>query len=623
MAARASEGRGDRPQAHFQSLRNNSRASAVLGRLKGGFGLVLILACYLLLSITYSLVVPLFEAPDEPGHFQYVRFVATRHALPVEDRPGYPDYIQTAGHAPLYYILGALLTGWIETPDYPNGWPRNPYFAYGPDSLGANVFQHPLSEHFPFQETALAAHLLRALSIVIGAGTVIATWLLARAIFPLDEWLPLGAAAFVAFLPQFIFIDASMNNDNLVNMLSAAALIPIARIGEGKATRVRDFALLGIVVGLANLAKGSAIVLIPVAGVSILMGCRLLGWRSVLRNAIVSASTFLVVAGGWFVRNLIEFGDPLALNWRAVAYPDIVRTSPVTVQEIIGSGQAAWASFWAKFGWGNVNVDDWIYEVLAMATALALFGLLIRIAREWRNPAFPRRAFALLVLDTLGVGVVFIAFWYSYPVGGDQGRYMFTAIAPLAILFVWGLGGIFPSRWRGLASGLIGVGLVSLSAVIPFSTLIPAYQPFTPPPPITASQVPAAATRSALVFANEIRVYAFIIPPSGVTRGKTFSATFYWQAVTAPSQDDFVTVKLVADNGRVLDFRSRRPGGRRSPTNMWEAGEIVPDNFRLTVPVDAPSGEAKILVGFTPRGGAALVTPLGESEPALSTIRIN
>lgn len=592
-------------------------------QLQGRYGLALILAAYLLLSITYSLVVPLFEAPDEPGHFQYVRYVATRHALPVEDRPGYPDYIQTAGHAPLYYVLGALLTGWIQTPDYPAGWPRNPYFAYGPDSLGANVFQHPLSERFPFQNTALAAHLLRLLSIAMGAGTVMATWFLARSLFPKEAWLPFGAAAFVAFLPQFIFIDSSMNNDNLVNMLSTVALIQIVRIGEGQTAANRDFAILGIVVGLANLAKGSAIVLVPLAGAAILLGTRPLVWRIALRNSLLSAATFLIVAGGWFVRNLIQFGDPLALNWRAVAYPDIVRTAPVSWAEIVDSSQAAWASFWAKFGWGNVNADDWMYQLLGVVTTVAVIGFAIRLAREWRRPGFPRRGFSLLVLDIVGVAAVFVGFWYSYPVGGDQGRYMFTALAPLAIFFVWGLAAMFPRRWDAAPSVVTSVGLLALAAALPFTTIVPAYVPFAPPAPITPSQVPATAVRTDLVFGDEIRVYSYLLPSGGAARGKTLSVKFYWQAIRQPTSDDNVSVRLVAANGRLLDQKLRRPGGRRSPTDLWKPGEIIPDIFRLTVPEDAPAGEARLLVGFTPRAGDPLEAVPGGALPTVASVRIN
>jgi hypothetical protein len=74
----------------------------------------LILAVYFVLAGVYALVTPIFEAPDEPAHFEYVRYIALHRALPVEPRPAFPDHIQTAGHPPLYYALGALVVGGVD-----------------------------------------------------------------------------------------------------------------------------------------------------------------------------------------------------------------------------------------------------------------------------------------------------------------------------------------------------------------------------------------------------------------------------------------------------------------------------------------------------------------------------
>ena len=66
---------------------------------------------YVMLALAYSVVIPLFEGPDEVANFEHVRFLAQQHTLPSESRPGYPGYVQSAGHPPLYYALGAVLAG--------------------------------------------------------------------------------------------------------------------------------------------------------------------------------------------------------------------------------------------------------------------------------------------------------------------------------------------------------------------------------------------------------------------------------------------------------------------------------------------------------------------------------
>jgi Predicted membrane protein (DUF2142) len=589
----------------------------------GYAALAIIVAAYFCLSITYSLVVPIFEAPDEPAHFEYVRYVADKRAIPFENHPWYPGYVQTAGHGPLYYALGVLIAGWIDVSDSAAGWPRNPYFAYGPDSLGANLYQHSAAEQFPFRGTPLAVHLLRVISVVLGAGTVIATWSLARTVFPHERWLPLGAAAFVAFLPQFIFVSASVNSDNLVNFLSALGMISVVRIGQGLGRRARDLVGLGLVVGLASLAKGSGLALIPIGGAAMLVRGKRFGWHLWLRDVLLSAATFLLVAGWWFALTATRLGDLGAYNSSQIAYPALVRTHPPSLAELSNFAQAAWISFWAKFGWGNIGVDERIYELLGIAGALALVGLAVRAARDWRSPDFPRKAFFLLLLDVVVVGMLFISFWYAYPVGGDQGRYMFTAVAPLAVLFVWGLSAYFPSGLGAAAPALTGIGLFALAAAVPFTTLIPAYQPISRPLPIAAVDVPSRATFSDLVFANDIRVYAFLVPSKPIARGRTFSVTFYWQAMRHPLADDKVSVRLVAQHGDVLDVKSRRPGGGRSPTDTWQTGDIMPDKFYFTVPLNAPAGEARLMVGFSERGGDPLKTLSGAPEAATAKIVID
>jgi hypothetical protein len=47
------------------------------------FGLLL---AFSLLAVIYSLTTPLFEAPDEPLHYAYVRWLAEGHGLPQRPR---------------------------------------------------------------------------------------------------------------------------------------------------------------------------------------------------------------------------------------------------------------------------------------------------------------------------------------------------------------------------------------------------------------------------------------------------------------------------------------------------------------------------------------------------------
>jgi hypothetical protein len=69
-----------------------------------------ILASYLILAITYSLITPIFEAPDEMAHFAYVKNLVDGQgfpALPVRTSDDSPA--QESSHSPLYYSAAALV----------------------------------------------------------------------------------------------------------------------------------------------------------------------------------------------------------------------------------------------------------------------------------------------------------------------------------------------------------------------------------------------------------------------------------------------------------------------------------------------------------------------------------
>ena len=52
--------------------------------------LLVILALYLILGVLYAVRTPAWQAPDEPAHYNYVRFVATTGGFPVLQMGDYP-----------------------------------------------------------------------------------------------------------------------------------------------------------------------------------------------------------------------------------------------------------------------------------------------------------------------------------------------------------------------------------------------------------------------------------------------------------------------------------------------------------------------------------------------------
>lgn len=108
-----------------------------------------------------------------------------------------------------------------------------------------------------------------------------------------------------------------------------------------------------------------------------------------------------------------------------------------------------WASFWGYFGWLSRPLPWWGYLLLAAANVAAGFGLLQALptaARRWRRQALTPgdRALALAALALL---LILAQVWT--PMLGQawqpQGRYLFPALLPIALLLVAG--------WEGALAG--------------------------------------------------------------------------------------------------------------------------------------------------------------------------
>ena len=200
--------------------------------------LMVLLGLHLALGLVYDWATPVFEAPDEGYHMAMARWIALGNGLPVQ-RPGVKtDWQQEGSQPPLYHSLVAGLTGWIDTSNWPDVFVWNPLSHIGvPGTVtNANLYRHTSAEAFPYHGTALAVHVGRWFSLALSLVTIVLAYWLSLAVFPKRQTLALAAAALVALNPQAIFINASVNNDNLLTLLSTASLLVTLRFMSPSST---------------------------------------------------------------------------------------------------------------------------------------------------------------------------------------------------------------------------------------------------------------------------------------------------------------------------------------------------------------------------------------------------
>src|SRR5690349_2029196 len=150
------------------------------------FELLALVVAFVALATLYSVVTPLGEGPDEPGHARYMFFLAREGRLPVQQAGAATSDVPGEGHQPpLAYALVARLAAWLPREDRQFDMPGNTRFTWANPAAGAaelNAVAHGSREYIPWRGFVLAWHLARLASVALGAATVLFTYLAASAV---------------------------------------------------------------------------------------------------------------------------------------------------------------------------------------------------------------------------------------------------------------------------------------------------------------------------------------------------------------------------------------------------------------------------------------------------------
>jgi len=592
----------------------------------------MLLLAFIVTGLSYSVIVPVFEAPDENAHFAYARYMAQTGSLPVQDPANPGPWSQEGSQPPLYYLLAALVIRGVDTSEVAALQWKNPQNVMGhPAEPGnKNRFIHTDRERFPYQGAVLAVHLARLVSVLMGAGTVWLTYLIARQVFapsgegPSEPALALASAAFVAFLPQFLFISAAVNNDSAVTLFSTASLYCLLRLTSSLGPQVAGdraqwaWALaLGICLGLALLSKLSALLLVPFLALTLAVEAwhKRLGHRFLVA-VLAALGVAALVAGWWFLRNLRLYGDPVAAN----VMMEIAGRRAFKLERFLGG---AWEelrglrwSFWALFGWFSLPISRPVYLVLDVLVLAAALGLVMRKLRPTTNRGtdfvawrWPISLLLLWLLMVLG-GLV----WWAAFAKGAQGRLLFPAIAPIAVLLVAGWWPWLPRRTAGTMPVLVGLPMLAFALGCLLGVIRPAY---ARPPLINPDQIPREVARPEATFGGVVRLLGVTVTPADVAPGQTVNLTFYWQALAPVAEDALLNIRLFGHDPSPMhtarDFSASPalallvnedtyPGWGTFPPVLWPVGPVVVDRYRFNLPADADvPALVRVDVGFVDR----------------------
>jgi len=369
-------------------------------------------AMFLAFSIQYANVTPLFEAPDEPAHLEYIRYLRVEKRLPIYDTTIRFRY--QSKHPPLYYGMLAFVFDPLSIQEH------------FPERTGA---PHPLLYPHPSDEPQRwrGVFELRLLQLSFGLATVLLTFAIALRVSG-DRVCAAFACWFVAMLPQFQYGSATLSNDNLANTFGALCLLYSVWTLSHAEPSGWEGALAGVLSGLALLAKLSTLWAAPLYLLTLLL--RRVSWRRRLTVAGICGGATLLVASPfyvWFWQTTGSLfprlpnpdpmglsGDRLALFWKQTAF-----------------------SFIGKFGWMTYEVPRGVYYTLFAVLILAVLGWGLRIRGPAASVAM-RRGLILCVAAfgaAFGLYILFNVFQDFAPMS----RYWFTTLPAFAVLVSIGI----------------------------------------------------------------------------------------------------------------------------------------------------------------------------------------
>ena len=536
------------------------------------------------LAAANGLIIPSFEAIDERQHFNFARYLAEGNGLPdqrdfaLAEKYGYG---QEGGQAPLYYGLCALILRGLgkNVSDVAILTRPDPLSTCGDTSQSYSKglwMRDPRRETWPYYGAALGVHVLRLFSAALLMLTTSGVYLTAKAVFPEIHPVGLVAAALVGFSPRFLTAAAAVSNDNLLAALSAwGVYLTVATLRQGPSL-ARSLAL-GVVAGLTLLTKVSGILLLPLAILALAdVAWREKKWACSVRHMALIGLLCMAIAGWWYVRNLIRYGNPGLVP---LITQEMGRRAQWPPRLVIPEIFKILYTYWAAAPYCEMRLG--LFPVYAVLSLLGLVGLGLGIRRV--DPA-TRRGVALLLI---WLGVTFAAwFRFNVMVWAPDGRYLFPAHAAIASLLAAGLLSILHSpssravAWRGLI-----VGLGALAFVTPVRMLAPL---FNPPPRYPADQVhiphPLAAS-----FGEQVQLLGYDVSSESRRAGDTVDVTLYLQATRPITENLVLGLQLrsaAPGHENVLVNFSSWPGGGNYPTTAWRPGEVLADRYQLHLPVD-------------------------------------
>jgi Predicted membrane protein (DUF2142) len=397
-------------QTRRRVSRNPRRSSATLrSMLRRVPTAAWICALIALLNATaWSIITPPFQGRDEVDHYAYVEHLAEKGTLPQE-----PTGLSTYSPGELG-VITALHYGEVRFTSYTpsiSSAAQQTQLAHaassgaaltGPETAGGASSAPPLYyalQTIPFglggSNPLIQLQLMRLLSALLGAITVLLIYFFLREALPAVPWAATVGAICVALQPQFAFTTGSVNPDALIYALSAASFLCLAR-GFRRGLTLRLAVALGLV-SAAGLLTYYSYIGIALGTVGALVVVAVRDARSRGRQALAAPALAIGLALSPAVLDALvkagsghTFGPAssvagtigLSSLWHEISYVWETYLPRLPGMTQYFAGISTWRDIWfdrsvGLYGWMDTMFPSWV-DSLALILALPVALLCAR-----------------------------------------------------------------------------------------------------------------------------------------------------------------------------------------------------------------------------------------------------
>lgn len=453
---------------------------------------ILVFILLFIRGLVFVFLIPLWLGPDEPTHVEYVMRLSrqTKFDKNMESDKRIRERMLFSMKESNYEGFGSRIMGGGDIS--PVAGASTPPFYY--------FFNAALIKLLKIDSFENQIYFMRLISMMLGIGNLILIYLTANKIcFEESGLFSIAVVSFAGFLPQYSYMTATVNPENLVNLI-ITSIVFFCVLAFSNGLRWHYILSILILLFLGHITKTTIFIVLPLPIIVLAYkyGRKLLNYKKNLsKRAKIIA--FIALSGimGFVCEELLSRGLIQKIYLQSVEILQLPYnliklgfSSPfLYIKEIA----VLFVSFWLSYGHMVYKMSIGWYILLFVISVFSLTGCILtgkdifQKKYGWHNTVNTiniKGAVLLIALIVINIAAIYFdEFKACFKSGIDpssmslrtQGRYLFSSLSAISCLFVLGIRGISPVSNKADAMKFLIVFMIFLNMVSIFKYLIPIF----------------------------------------------------------------------------------------------------------------------------------------------------